>query len=332
VKAVVLVGGEGTRLRPLTFTTPKQLLPVAGRPMIERVVDHLARHGIDEAVLSMGYQPDAFLRAYPDGCCAGVKLTYATEPEPLDTAGGIAFAARRAGIAETFVAVNGDVLTELDLTALVNFHHTRAGAATIALTPVDDPSRFGVVVTEGAGRVLAFIEKPPRGEAPTNLINAGTYVLEPSVLDRIPSGRRASVEREVFPSLVSDGALFALASEATWVDAGTPATYLEANLRMAALHPEGRVGEGVVVDRGATVTGSVLGAGVVIGPGARVEEAVLLDHAVVGAGALVRRSIVGAGAVIGRNATVEDLTVLGDGATVDAGAELRAASQPAGAR
>ena len=187
---MVLVGGEGTRLRPLTLTTPKQMLPVGGRPMIERVLGHLAGHGIDEAVLSLGYRPDAFIDAYPDGKCAGVKLIYAVEESPLDTAGAIRYAASQAGTAETFVVVNGDVLTGLDVAGLVRFHHEHPAEATIALTPVPNPSAFGVVPTDDDGRVLAFIEKPAPGQAPTNLINAGTYVLEPSVLDRIRRDRR----------------------------------------------------------------------------------------------------------------------------------------------
>ena len=166
MRAVVLVGGEGTRLRPLTLTAPKQMLPIVEQPMIERVIGHLAEHGIDEAVLSLGYRPDAFINAYPDGTIAGVRLSYAVEPTPLDTAGAIRFAARHAGIDDTFVVVNGDVLTDADTSALVAFHRRRGAEATISLTPVDDPSAFGVVPTDGEGRVTAFIEKPPRDEAP----------------------------------------------------------------------------------------------------------------------------------------------------------------------
>ena len=209
MRAVVLVGGEGTRLRPLTLTSPKQMLPVVGVPMIERVLGHLASHGIDEAVLSLGYLPNAFMQAYPDGAAAGVRLIYAVEPEPLDTAGALRFAAKFGGITETFVVVNGDVLTDLDLTGLVAFHRKRGAEGTIALHPVDDPSSFGVVPTDANGRVTAFVEKPPRDEAPTNEINAGTYVLEASVLDRIPEGGRVSIERETFPAMVRDGSLFA---------------------------------------------------------------------------------------------------------------------------
>ena len=221
MRAVVLVGGEGTRLRPLTLTTPKQMLPIVEEPMIERVMGHLADHGIDDAVLSLGYRPDAFINAYPGGSIGGVHVSYAVEPTPLDTAGAIGFAARHVGVDETFVVVNGDVLTDSDMSALIEFHRLRGAEATISLTPVDDPSAFGVVPTDEQGRVQAFIEKPPRDEAPTNLINAGTYVLEPSVLDRIPKDRRVSVERETFPALVEAGTLYALGSDAYWLDTGT---------------------------------------------------------------------------------------------------------------
>ena len=229
MKAIVLLGGQGTRLRPLTYTTPKQLLPVVEVPMLERVLAHLQAHGVDEVVLSLGYRPDAFFAAYPDHRAAGVRLDYAVEPEPLDTAGAIAFAAGHAGIDETFIVVNGDVLTDVDTSALVDFHRAHGATATIHLKAVDDPTRFGVVPIDGDGRVIEFVEKPPADRVPTNLINAGTYVLEPEVLERIPAGRRVSVERETFPALAAEGAVFALASDAYWLDTGTPAAYLQAN-------------------------------------------------------------------------------------------------------
>jgi mannose-1-phosphate guanylyltransferase len=295
--------------------------------MIERVVAHLAEHGVDEVVLSLGYRPDAFLAAYPDGSCAGAKLIYAVEPEPLDTAGAIAFAADHAGLAERFVVVNGDVLTDLDVGGLVAFHEKQGALGTIALTPVEDPSRFGVVPTDEGGRVLAFIEKPAAGTAPTNLINAGTYVLEPEVLDRIPGGRRVSIERETFPGLVADGALYALGSNAGWVDAGTPVTYLQINLTIAAEEASG-VDATARVDASAQVVNSALGPGVVVEAEAVVENSVVFPEVTIGRGAVVRGSILGRAVTVGKGARVEDLSVLGDGERVEAGAHLNGVCQP----
>ena len=326
MKAVVLVGGFGTRLRPLTLTTPKNLLPVVHVPMVERVVGHLATHGVTEAVLSLGYKPDTFLDAYPDGTCAGVRLTYAVEDEPLDTAGAIRFAAGEAGIDERFVVVNGDVLTDLDVTRLVRFHDASGAEGTVALHTVEDPSRFGVVVTDVAGRVEAFIEKPPRDEAPSNAINAGTYVFESSVLARIPVGRRVSVERETFPAMVEAGTLYALDGNAYWLDAGTPETYLQANLDL--IDDEGSVAADVEADGTARATRSVVGAGVRIGAEVEVTESVVLPGAVLEDGVRVHRSIVGPDARIGAGAELRDLTVIGAGAVVEPGARLTSERVP----
>jgi mannose-1-phosphate guanylyltransferase len=322
VKAVVLVGGFGTRLRPLTLSTPKQMLPVVHRPMIERVVEHLGRHGIDTAILSLGYRPDAFIDAYPEGVCAGVELHYAVEPEPLDTAGAIRFAALDGGVSERFVVVNGDVLTDLDVGALIAHHDRSRAEGTIALHEVEDPSAFGVVPTDEDGRVLAFIEKPPRDEAPTNLINAGTYVLEPSVIDRIAPDQKVNVERVTFPAMVSDGGLYAFDGRTYWIDAGTPDTYLAANLDLVSgvrgsaedgVHPTAMV-EG-------SVTRSVVSAGARVEVGADVSGSVLLDGAVVCAGATVRGSILGPGVQVGAGATV-DGSVIGDGMVLEAGTSV----------
>ena len=358
MKAVVLVGGEGTRLRPLTYSTPKQLLPVAEVPMLERVVSALAAHGVEEAVLSIGYRPDAFLAAYPEGTVGGVRLSYAVEPEPLDTAGAIRFAAEQAGVDETFLVVNGDVLTDLDVSALVSVHRHRRASATIALTPVEDPSRFGVVVTSADGRVEAFVEKPPAGTAPTNEINAGTYVFEPEVVDRIPAGRRVSVERETFPALAGEGSLYAVCSDAYWLDTGTPEAYLRANADLlAGVRPgppaagarevdrgvwtmgEARlagvvqapslVGAGAEVEAGAEVAASVVGAGGRVEAGATVERSVIMPGAVIERDALVRGSIVGHRAVVGQGAVLEPLTVVGDATEIAAGSRLVGARVPA---
>jgi mannose-1-phosphate guanylyltransferase len=355
LKALVLVGGEGTRLRPLTYDVPKPMLPIVERPMIARIVEWLGGYGVTDAVFSLGYRPDAFLGAFPDGTWAGVRLHYAIEPERLDTAGAILFGAMSAGLGdETFLVVNGDILTDLDLDELIATHRRAGGEATIALTPVEDPSAYGVVATNREGRVLAFIEKPPRDQAPTNLVNAGTYVLEPAALERIAPGRRVSIEREVFPALVEDGALFAMASDAYWLDTGTPERYLKAQddvlsgARPDVVFPEcveeepgvrlapGAVLEGVarsavflgcgsLVEHGAEIGGAVIGAGGVVEPGALVSGSVLLPGVVVRTGARVLHSVVGPGAVIGDGACVSRFSVLGARVVVEAGAVLDSA-------
>jgi mannose-1-phosphate guanylyltransferase len=323
MRAVVLVGGFGTRLRPLTLTTPKQMLPVVDRPMIEWVLAALARHGVDDAVLSLGYKPDAFAAAYPDGVCAGVRLHYAVEPEPLDTAGAVRFAALDAGIDERFVVVNGDVLTDVDLSALVAAHAASGAEGTIALHRVEDPSAFGVVPTEADGRVIAFVEKPPRDEAPTDLINAGTYVLEPSVLDRIEGARRVSIEREVFPAMVADGALYARHDgDVYWIDTGTPQQYLTAMLdivdgRRSGIAAPPPVHPDAVVAPDAVVDGAVVMAGATVGAGAAVRRSAVLPGAQIAAGAVVEGSVVGTNAVVGADARVVGGSVLGDGVVVE---------------
>ena len=330
MRAVVLVGGFGTRLRPLTNTTPKPLLPVVHVPIVERVLSGLARHGVTDAVLALGFRPDAFFASYPDDRCAGVDLHYAVESEPLDTAGAIAFAARDAGINETFVAVNGDVLTDLDVSALVSMHEARRAEGTIALTPVDDPSAFGVVPTDADGRVIAFIEKPARDEAPTNLINAGVYVLEPSVIGRIERGRRVSIEREVFPAMVVDRSLYGRPDDAYWLDTGRPDQYLQANLDYLdgrrGPAPEG-IAAGAFVDAGATVIRSAVGRGARVATGARVVDSVVLPGAFIGHDAELVRTLCGRGALVNRRARLVDV-VLGDGVVVVAGGELSGVRVP----
>lgn len=325
MRAVVLVGGFGTRLRPLTTDVPKQMLPVVHVSMLERVVAGLARYGVDEAVLSLGFRPDAFLEAFPDGTCAGVALHYAVEPEPLDTAGAIRFAAEHAGVDDTFVVVNGDVLNDFDLRTLLERHRTTGAEGTIHLTPVEDPSRYGVVPTAADGRVLGFIEKPPRVEAPTNWINAGTYVLEPSVLARIPEGRKVSIERETFPAMVADGTLYALQDPCYWIDAGTPATYLEVQLDLISGRrgaPEQGVHPTASVAADAVVECSVVGAGAVVESGAVVRSSVVLAGARIGTGAVLDHAIVADRAVIGAGAVLSDHCVIGRDQQIAAGAEL----------
>lgn len=320
MRAVVLVGGFGTRLRPLTNSVPKPLLPVGHVPIIERLIANLVRGGVTDVTLAIGFKPEPFLAAFPDGRCAGATLTYAVEPEPLDTAGAIRFAAIHTGIDSTFVVANGDVLTDLDIAALVAFHRSRKAEVTMHLTPVQDPSAFGVVDRDENGLVSRFVEKPPPGAAPSNLINAGTYVFERSVIDRIPDGRKVSVEREIFPAVVADRGLWALPTQDYWIDAGQPDLYLQANLdvisrRRAAPNWADGVAPDAVLGDDVMLTDSVVARGAMVGDGASVARSVLLDGAFVGAGATVSNSVVmgriGAGAlvtncVLGADAVIED--------------------------
>ena len=333
MQAILLVGGLGTRLRPLTLTTPKQMLPMLHRPMIEHVVSGLARHGVERVVLALGYHDDAFRAAYPDGRCAGVELCCVVEPEPLDTAGAIRFAYEASGMGSapgTFLAANGDVITDLDVGAMLRLHRSSRAEATIHLIEVDDPSRFGVVVTDPDGLALAFVEKP-QPPAPSSWINAGTYLMEPSVIGRIPRGHRVSVEREVFPAMVADGTLWALPQNTYWVDAGTPQTYLQAQLDLL----DGRRGpalDGVsveaAVDPDAVVERSVVMAGAVVEAGSAVRGSAVHSGAVIEAGATVLDSVVGSGATVGQGARVTDGTLIGEGFVVEPGTALSDARVP----
>lgn len=344
MKAVVLVGGKGTRLRPLTNSIPKQLLPVAGRPMIELVVEHLALFGVDEVVLSMGYRPDDFLIAYPDGQIAGVRVTYVVEQTPLDTGGAIRYAASSAAVTESFLAVNGDVLTDHDYSLLIRRHRDAGAAISIDLQHVEDPSPFGVVVCDESGKVSRFVEKPPLGTQPSNLINAGAYVIEPEVLGQIADDRPVSIERETFPLLASQGSLFAFESTGDyWVDSGTPSKLNYANrviLKRRAtetavqhspqcwVEPDATVlgdlvgpclvMKGAVVSQGALVASSVISKDVVVGANARVTDSLVMASASVGAHSQIAGSVVGPGAVIGEESRLSESVVIDSRETVQA--------------
>ena len=324
MRAVVLVGGFGTRLRPLTNSVPKPMLPVGHIPIIERLVGNLTRGGVTHVTFALGFRPEPFLHAFPDGICAGARLDYAVEPEPLDTAGAIRFAAEYSGIEETFVVANGDVLTDLDIAQLVAFHHEHRAQATLHLTPVPDPSAFGVVDMDISGRVLRFVEKPAPGTAPSNLINAGTYVFEPSVLPRIALGRRVSVEREVFPLIVKDEGLWAMPTNDYWIDTGQPDLYLQANMdvingRRAEHHWAVGVSDLAVIDSSAFVSASVVADGATVGAHAEVSDSVLLPGAVIRSHAVVRHSVVMGH--VGRHAVVNQCVIGADGRVAD-GAQL----------
>jgi mannose-1-phosphate guanylyltransferase len=332
MQALILAGGEGTRLRPLTSTTPKPVLPLANRPFISYMIDWLASHGVDEVVLSCGFLASEVRSVLGDGEPGGPRLHYVEEEEPLDTAGAVKFAEPL--LQERFLVMNGDILADFDLTALQRFHAEHGASATIALTPVEDVSAYGLVRTHEDGRVKAFVEKATPEEADTNLINAGAYVLERSVLDAMAEGRRVSFEREVFPSLV-DAGLFAFRADGYWLDIGTPERYLKGtrDILEKTVKTDVRVnGSG---RRGPTLTGrnceieasaqvgplTVLGDHCVVGEGAIVEHAVLLESVSVEPGAVVRNSIIGPHARIGSESQVES-TVIGAETRIGSGSRL----------
>jgi mannose-1-phosphate guanylyltransferase len=327
MKALILAGGFGTRLLPLTATRPKHLLPIANRAHIAHVFDLLGRHGIDEIVLLTSYLSSAFTPAVDEARSGGLRVEVVHEREPLDSAGALKNAEAIVR-GETFLALNGDILTDVDLRRLIEFHRSRRALATISLAPVADPSVFGVVPARPDGRVQGFIEKPPPGEAPTNLVNAGIYVCEPELLDHVPPGRRFSLERDVFPGLVDAGApLYAVRTDAYWVDVGTPAKYLEANrdalsgvYRTDAVAAPGPavslVARGADVARDANVSASCIGTGAEVHEGASVERSVMLPGAVVEKGARVAESILGEGARVEAGARAVGVTV-GDGDSFD---------------
>lgn len=315
MQAIVLVGGEGTRLRPLTENVPKPALTLVDRPFLAYMIEWLAGHGVTEVVLACGFLPDV-LRAALSGEeeRAGVRIRYVAEPEPLGTAGAIRFAADALGdeLEDRFLALNGDVLTDLDLSALLRAHEDWNAAATIGLHPVEDSSAFGLVHSDEGGAVLEFLEKT--GEAKPGEVNAGMYVLQRSVLDLIAPGENVSIERDVFPRLVGNG-LHGLLLDGYWVDIGTPERYRQASWDILESRVETRVeptGPGTLVDPTASVSPRAsVGPRVVIGsrcqlePGAEVRGSILLDGCVIGAGAQVVDSILAPGATVLPGAVIE---------------------------
>ena len=322
MQAIVLVGGEGTRLRPLTSTVPKPALTLVDRPFLAYMIEWLAGHGVTEVVLACGFLPDVLREALAgEEDRAGVSIRYVVEPERRGTAGAIRFAADELGadLDDRFLALNGDVLTDLDLSALLGAHAERRATATLGLHPVDDSSAYGLVHSGPEGAVLEFLEKT--GESVPGEVNAGMYVLERSVLDLIPPGEEVSIERDVFPRLVGDG-LHGLRLDGYWMDIGTPDRYLQASwdilerrveTRVEVTAPGLLVAPGAEISKGATVgPRAVLGPGCRVADGAEVRESVLLDGCTVEEGARVSGSILAPGATVGPGATVEDVVAAQD--------------------
>ncbi len=314
MQAVILVGGQATRLRPLTVNTPKAMIPVLNVPFLEHVIRHLEHHGVRDIVLAQHYLAGPIESHLGDGRRLGVTITYEVEETARGTAGAIKNVERH--LTGPFLVLNGDIFTDLDFTAIASFHRQRRALVTIALTPVDDPTAYGLIETDERGRVTRFLEKPRPEEITTNMINAGTYVLEPEVLGRIPAGRAVSIERETFPAMLADGApVYAYPGDGYWMDTGTPEKYLQLHRDLMAgrsrwYRPasprEVVLGEGCRVDATARIEGpAVIGPGCVIGAGARITGPVSI----------------GGGCHIGRNSTVADSVIwqevrLGEGVTV----------------
>ncbi len=332
VKAIVLVGGEGTRLRPLTLRTPKQLVPVLGRPLLLHLLEHLRDHGFDRITLAMTRTTgSAAVYAHFEGDApAGIELSFVFEDSPLGSGGAIANAAAGwAADSEPFLVCNGDLVTNLDLSSLFAFHRERESAVTIALHAVEDPTAFGVVAIEDDGRIARFVEKPPRDEAPSNLVNAGFWVFDPAVVAELDATRFNRVEDVLFPALAQQRrGLYGMTPPGYWRDVGYPDAYREANLALLGNEEDEEaaastllVGPGTVLADTAIAARSVLGAGCTIESGATISESVLWDGVRVGRGATVHRSVIASGANIEGGAQLEG-AVVGHGATVPAGLRL----------
>jgi mannose-1-phosphate guanylyltransferase len=331
MQALVLAGGEGTRLRPLTHTVPKPVMPLAGRPFLTFMLDWLRAHGIDDVLLSCGFLAHAVEDVLGDEH-DGMRLRYVHEDAPLGTAGPVRLAADEGLLADRLFILNGDVLTDMDLTAQLAFHEEKKAAATLALIAVEDTASYGVVPTDEDGAVEEFLEKSP-GPAPTNRINAGAYVIEREVADRIPPGRAVSFEREVFPGLVGEG-LYGFMSDGYWIDIGTPERYLEATYDLlsgrvnSTLPPRDETGS--LVYEPALVAGAHIGPQSVLGPHcsvgveSAVERSVLHQRVSVGSGCTIRGAVLGEGVQVGDGAEIERGAMLGSGVTVEAGEVVEA--------
>ncbi len=341
MQAVILVGGEGTRLRPLTSTVPKPVVPLVDRPLMGYMLEWLKGHGVEDVVMLMGYLATALREVLGDGSQYGLRIRYIEEPEPRGTGGALKFA--ESLLDERFLMLNGDVLSDMDLSRQIEQHERTGARGTLALVPVEDPSAFGLVRTTEDRAVTEFVEKPSPDQIDTNLISAGAYVLERDVVDLIEPDRNVSIEREIWPQLVGHG-LFAFPHEAYWLDIGTPERYLEATYDLlegtcrssvierlgdtfTAVAPDaevaGRVVPPVVVGSGARVAAgaqvgslTVLGDGVTVGEGATIERSVVMEGAEIGAGCMLRGCVVAAGSRVGAGSHITGGAVLGEGVTV----------------
>lgn len=342
MKAILLAGGKGTRLRPLTLHTPKPVVPIFDRAFLHYQIDLLRQlPEIDEVILSLNYQPRRIEEVFGDGAGTGVRIRYVVEPSPLGTGGAIRYAAQ--GVTDTLIVFNGDVMTNVDVAAVVDLHRARKAKATIVLTPVDNPTAYGLVETEPDGRVRRFLEKPNPDEITCDTINAGIYVLEPDTFDRIPKDVSYSIERAYFPSLIERNEPFlAYIDRGYWIDIGTPEKYVQVHRDMfdgkfgggvfgSAQHSKPIVAADARIDEGAVIEGpcfvdagahvkkgarigpyTVLGRGVLVEEDADLRDTIVWPNSRIGQGAVVHGPIIGRNCHIGRNAVLKGRSVLGD--------------------
>ncbi|MBA7470489.1 UTP--glucose-1-phosphate uridylyltransferase [subsurface metagenome] len=353
MKAVILVGGQATRLLPLTCNIPKAMVPVLNIPFIEHVIRYLSKHQIKDIILAQGYLAQPIEDYLGDGSQLGVKLNYVVEDTSLGTAGAVKNAEKY--LDETFLMLNGDIFTDLDITAMIDFHQERKAKATIALTPVDDPTSYGLIETDAKGRITRFLEKPNRSQVTTNTINAGTYTLEPEILAQIPPQTKVSIERGVFPLLLEQGKpVYAYPSSAYWMDTGTPEKYLqlhrdllsgESNQYIPALPEEVVIGEQSYIHPTAQIKGPVmigsnctigrkvrLTGPVVIGSGCQILSEAVVEGAIVWRNAQIGQHVNLIGSIVADNcclnadSTIED-SILGDNVTVASDCKLEPGSK-----
>ena len=344
MQALILAGGEGTRLRPLTTTVPKPVVPLVDRPFMAFMLEWLRGHGVDDVVMSCGFLAAGVRNVLGDGSAYGIRLRYVEEPRPLGTGGALKFA--ESMLDERFLMLNGDVLSDIDVSAQVAQHERTGAAATLALTPVEDPSNYGLVRLAADGQVTEFVEKPAPDQIDTSNISAGCYVLERPVLDLLEAGRPASIERDVFPRLVGDG-LFGHVAQGYWLDIGTPARYLQGTFDILEgtvvtgvadrvgehflyvaddVENDGRVVPAALVEHGCRIAQDarvggrvVLESGVTVGAGTAIEGSIVMQGAEIGSNCLLRGCIVAGGVRIGDDCHVEGMAVLGEGVTLGAG-------------
>ncbi|MDY6794631.1 MAG: NDP-sugar synthase [Actinomycetota bacterium] len=352
MQAVILVGGQGTRLRPLTLTVPKPMLPLMNRPFLEFQVQLCLRHGISDIIMSTAYLPEVFEEHFGDGSGLGAKMTYVTEDEPLDTCGAVKNVEEY--IKGPFLVFNGDILTDLDLTNLIAYHREKGSKATISLTRVEDPTAYGLVPLDRSGRINEFLEKPSWEQVVTDLINAGTYVMEPELLDRVPRGERYSFERQLFPQLLEDGVpMYGFATDAYWMDIGTPAKYLQAHYdilgRMipfdfagdeikpsvwaeegAEISPEASVFGPTIIGSGCRIaphaivsSRCVLGPDCELGEGVHAEGVVMHSGCKVGEESVLSRCVISSDVEIEEKVHVADQSVLGGRVVVERENDLK---------